>query len=44
VGEPYGAQELVVVTKQADAQLHVEQVLGVAFVPLQEESGSAGRE
>ena len=41
VGEPYGAQELVVVTRGEDEHIDVREILGVAFVPMQEEVGGA---
>ena len=42
VGEPYGAQELVVVTRGEADHFDVREILGVAFVPMQEELGSTG--
>jgi protein-L-isoaspartate(D-aspartate) O-methyltransferase len=41
VGDPYGAQELVVVTRGEGDRIDVREILGVAFVPLQEEVGGA---
>jgi protein-L-isoaspartate(D-aspartate) O-methyltransferase len=43
LGDPYGAQELVVVTREAGGDVDVREILGVAFVPLQEETGGPGR-
>jgi protein-L-isoaspartate(D-aspartate) O-methyltransferase len=40
VGDPYGPQELVVVTRGEGDHIHVREILGVAFVPLQEERGA----
>ena len=34
VGEQYGHQELMLVTKDASGAIHEQSVLGVAFVPL----------
>ena len=34
VGQPFGAQELILLEKTADGQIHETDVLGVAFVPL----------
>ncbi|MDX1698853.1 MAG: protein-L-isoaspartate(D-aspartate) O-methyltransferase [Thiohalobacterales bacterium] len=42
VGKPYGAQELVVVTRGEGDHIDVRQILGVAFVPMQEETGGDG--
>ena len=43
IGEPYGAQELVIAKKDATGALTSRAVLPVAFVPLVEGSGgSAG--
>ena len=41
VGDPYGAQELVVVTRGEGDQVDVREILGVAFVPMREEVGGA---
>ena len=41
VGEPYNVQELVVVTRGEGDNLDVREVLGVAFVPMQDEAGGA---
>jgi protein-L-isoaspartate(D-aspartate) O-methyltransferase len=41
VGDPYGAQELVVVTRGEGDHIDVREILGVAFVPMQEEVGGA---
>jgi protein-L-isoaspartate(D-aspartate) O-methyltransferase len=41
VGDPYGAQELFVVTRGEGDRIDVREILGVAFVPLQEEVGGA---
>jgi len=43
VGDPYGPQELVVVTRGEDDHIHMREILGVAFVPLQEETGDTER-
>jgi protein-L-isoaspartate(D-aspartate) O-methyltransferase len=43
VGEPNGAQELIVVTRTESGNIDLREILGVAFVPLQEEVGGAGR-
>lgn len=37
VGQPYSAQELMLVRKDAQDKIHVQEILGVAFVPLREE-------
>jgi protein-L-isoaspartate(D-aspartate) O-methyltransferase len=42
VGEPYAAQELVVVTRGEGDHIKVREILGVAFVPMREEVGDAG--
>jgi protein-L-isoaspartate(D-aspartate) O-methyltransferase len=41
VGEPYEAQELIVVTRGEGDHIDVREVLGVAFVPMQDEAGGA---
>lgn len=41
VGDPYGAQELIVVTRGEGDHIDVREILGVAFVPMQEEAGGA---
>ena len=39
VGEPYEAQELIVVTRGEGDHIDVSEILGVAFVPMREEVG-----
>ena len=39
VGEPYEAQELIVVTRGEGDHIDVREILGVAFVPMREEVG-----
>lgn len=41
VGEPFGAQELIVVTRGEGDHIDVREILGVAFVPMQEEVDGA---
>jgi protein-L-isoaspartate(D-aspartate) O-methyltransferase len=43
VGEPYEAQQLVVVTRGEGDHIDVSEILGVAFVPMREEVGGAAR-
>jgi protein-L-isoaspartate(D-aspartate) O-methyltransferase len=43
VGEPYEAQQLVVVTRGEGDHIEVSEILGVAFVPMREEAGGAAR-
>ena len=43
VGEPDGAQELIVVTRGEGDHIDLREILGVAFVPMQEEAGGAGQ-
>jgi protein-L-isoaspartate(D-aspartate) O-methyltransferase len=43
VGDPYGAQELIVVTRGEGDHIEVSEILGVAFVPMREEVGGAAR-
>lgn len=38
VGQPYSAQELMLVRKDAQGKIHAQEILGVAFVPLREET------
>ena len=38
VGLPYSAQELMLVRKDTEGKIHVREILGVAFVPLQEDT------
>ena len=41
VGEPYEVQELIVVTRGDGDHIDVREILGVAFVPMQEEVAGA---
>jgi protein-L-isoaspartate(D-aspartate) O-methyltransferase len=43
VGDPYGPQELIVVTRGEGDRIDVREILGVAFVPMQEARGGADR-
>lgn len=43
VGQPFGHQELMLVTRDADGAVHTRDVLGVAFVPLIEQENTRGR-
>ena len=39
VGPPFGHQQLLSITKREDGQLHSTEILPVAFVPMQDDSG-----